>query len=86
MPVMIPGSASGSTRSRLTASRPKKVIRWIAKAAHEPSTSAIAVADSPACTEMPSAVRTSGSSHVERNHLVVRPAMGQLSMLEVLKA
>src|SRR6266550_3283361 len=68
IPVMIPGSASGRTNIRLTTSRPKKVSRWMAKAAHEPRISARTVAVSPACSESPSAARTSGSSHVEPKH------------------
>ena len=64
IPVMIPGSASGSMKRRLTASRPKNAERWMANAANEPRTSASAVATSPACTESSSAERTLGSSHV----------------------
>ena len=37
---------------------PKKVVRWIAKAAHEPSTSATPVAVRPASTDSSSASRT----------------------------
>src|SRR3981081_1733584 len=86
IPGMIPGRASGNMKRRLIASRPKNALRWIAKAAHEPRTSATAVAASPAWTERSSADRTSGSSHVAVNHLVVRPGIGQLSMFEVLNA
>ena len=56
--VMMPGRARGRTNSRLTVSRPKKVVRWIAKAAHEPSTSATPVAVRPASTDSSSASRT----------------------------
>src|SRR5438445_12074197 len=83
---MIPGSASGRMKSRLTASRPKNAERWMANAAHEPRTSASAVATSPACTDSSSAERTLGSSHVAENQLKVRPGIGQLSMFEVLNA
>src|ERR1700687_1966494 len=86
IPVMIPGSASGSTKRRLTVSRPKKDDRLIAKAAQDPRTRATAVAARPAWTESSSAVRTFGSFHVAPNHLVVRPGMGQLSMFDVLNA
>src|SRR5258708_20742818 len=86
IPVMIPGRASGSTKRRLTASRPKNEVRLIAKAAHEPRISAMAVAARPAWTDSSSAVRTFGSSHVAPNHLLVTPGIGQLSMLDVLKA
>src|ERR1700737_826682 len=81
-----PGRASGSMNRRLMASRPKNVVRWIAKAAHEPRRRARAVAASPACKESTNAERTSESFHVAVNHLKVRPAMGQLSMFDVLKA
>src|SRR5216683_137549 len=86
IPVMIPGRASGSTKRKLTASLPKNVVRWMAKAAHDPRTSARAVAVSPAWTESLSDVRTSASFQVAVNHLSVRPGIGQLSMFEVLKA
>src|SRR6266571_4906500 len=86
MPVMIPGKAKGSTKSRLMASRPKNVMRWMANAALDPRIKASAVAASPACTESASAVRISASSHDAVNHLSVRPGMGQLSMLDVLNA
>src|SRR5450756_3236605 len=79
MPVMMPGRARGSTKRRLTASRPKNEARLIAKAAQEPRTSAMAVAARPAWTESSRAVRTLGSFHVAPNHLVVRPGMGPVS-------
>src|SRR5260370_577247 len=47
MPVMIPGSAIGSTSRNDTDSRPKKRNRSIANAAIHPSTSAIAVVAAP---------------------------------------
>src|ERR1700686_4915225 len=86
IPVMIPGSASGSTNRRLTESRPKKDDRLIAKAAQDPRTSAMAVAGRPAWAESSNAVRTFGSFQVETNHLVVSPGIGQLSMFDVLNA
>src|ERR1700730_5299665 len=86
IPVMIPGKASGITNRKLTASFPKKVMRWMAKAAHDPRMSASTVAVSPACTESASEVRMSASFHVEVNHLSVKPGIGQLWMFEVLKA
>ena len=51
MPVMIPGSASGSTRRNETASRPKKRKRATANAAIVPSTSATAVVRAPTLSE-----------------------------------
>src|SRR2546428_12203190 len=73
IPVMIPGSASGSTNSRLMASRPKKGIRRMANAAQEPSTRESAVAGSPGCTESPGAVRISGAFQVAVDQLNGRP-------------
>src|SRR6266536_1508395 len=71
MPVMIPGSASGSTTT---------------KAAAEPSSMAIAVAANPALTESSSEARTSGFRQVSENHLSDNPGIGQLWMLEGLNA
>ena len=64
---MIPGSASGSRSRNETDSRPKKRKRWIAKAAAEPSTSAIPVANSPTRADSQSAERTSPSCQASRN-------------------
>src|SRR5229473_4558017 len=86
MPVIIPGRASGSTKRKLTASFPKNVVRWMAKAAHDPRMSARAVAVSAAWIDSLSDVRTSASFQVEVNHLSVRPGIGQLSMFDLLKA
>src|SRR5260370_40977942 len=86
IPVMIPGRASGSTKRKLTASLPKNVVRWMAKAAHDPRMSASAVAVSAAWIESLSEVRPSASFHVAANHLSVRPGMGQLSMFDVVTA
>src|SRR5580765_4156732 len=85
-PVMMPGSASGRTNRRLTTSRPKNWVRCTANAAQEPSTRAMAVAPSAACTESHSDDRTLSSFHVDGNHLVVSPGMGQLWMIDVLNA
>src|ERR1700730_11790844 len=86
IPVMIPGRARGRMKRRLIESRPKNAERWIAKAAHDPRISATAVAASPAWTDRSSADRTSGSSHVEVNQLVVSTGIGQLWIFEVLNA
>src|SRR5713226_6484563 len=86
MPVIIPGRASGSTKRKLTASFPKNVVRWMAKAAHDPRMSARAVAVSAAWIDSLSDVRTSASFQVAVNHLSVRPGIGQLSMFDVLNA
>src|SRR3981081_596586 len=73
MPVMIPGSAIGSTSSSETASRPKKRKRSSAKAAIDPSTTAIPVDSRPARTDSHSAWRISALCQVEENHLVDSP-------------
>src|SRR5258708_12143445 len=76
MPVMIPGRASGSTKRKLTASFPKKVVRWMAKAAHDPRMSARAGAVSAAWIESLSDGRTPASFQLAVNPLSVRPAIG----------
>ena len=67
MPVMMPGSASGRINRNDTASRPKKRKRWTANAAIDASSSAIAVAISPARTD----------SHSAAAHLLVVEGRGE---------
>src|SRR3984893_7503736 len=86
MPVMIPGSAIGSTNRNEIDSRPKKRKRWTANAAIEPSSTAIAVESSPARTDSHSAWRISALCQVEENHFVDRPCRGQLCTLDGLNA
>src|SRR5438067_2754247 len=86
IPVMIPGRASGRTSTKDTASRPKNRKRCTANAAAEPRRSAIALASNPAFTDSSNADRTCGSCHVDENHRVVHPGIGQLWMLDVLNA
>src|SRR5437588_5611063 len=86
IPVTTPGSAIGSTSRKLTASRPKKRKRLTAAAAAVPSTSATTVASPPAFSESTSALRASSLCHAALNHLVLKPAIGQLWMFEELKA
>ena len=71
IPVMMPGSASGSTRSSETASRPKNLNRWTANAAAEPRTSAMALAANAALSDSVSASRTCSSCQATENQLVV---------------
>ena len=85
MPVMIPGSASGSTSSSDTASRPKNRKRWTPKAAAEPSSSAIVVANRPAFTDSHSAERTAGSFQATPA-TSSRALIGQLWTFEPLNA
>jgi hypothetical protein len=83
---MIPGSAIGRTSSSETDSRPKKRKRWMANAAIEPNTSAIAVASSATSTDSHNEWRRSPSCHASRNQRSVQPGIGQLWMFELLKA
>src|SRR5579884_126684 len=86
IPVMIPGSAIGSTSRNDTASRPKKRRRCTAKEASDPSRMAIAVASSAARTDSHSDWRIEESLKAEENHFVESPEIGQLWTLDGLKA
>src|SRR5205809_6246236 len=86
IPVMIPGSAIGRTKTNETASRPKKRKRWTAKAAALPSRSATVVATAAALIESTKEVRASWLCQADSNHFVEKPEIGQLWMLEELKA
>ncbi len=86
MPVMIPGSAIGSTKMNEIASRPKKRKRCTPNAAADPSRIAIVVAIRPAFRDSSSAACMSGSWTVGPNHLKVSPAIGQLCTFEELNA
>ena len=87
MPVMIPGSAIGSTSRNETVSRPKKRKRAIANAAAEPSTSAVPVARSAARTESQIAVaHLLSQCHATLNQCVVKPGIGQLWTFDLLNA
>src|SRR6266545_2178558 len=86
IPVTTPGSAIGRTSRKLIASRPKKRKRLTAAAAAVPSTSATTVARPPAFNESTSALRASSLCHAALNHLVLKPAIGQLWMFEELNA
>src|SRR5712691_12658341 len=83
---MIPGSAIANRSRNEIDSLPKNENLLIAKAAIDPSTSAIAVASRPTFTESQSELRTSGSLHATRNQCSVQPGIGQLWMLDLLNA
>src|ERR671936_2031091 len=85
-PVTTPGSAIGNTSRNVIVSRPKNRNRLTAVAAAEPRTIAIAVANPAAFSESTSALRASWFCHASRNHLVLKPAIGQLWMFDELKA
>ena len=87
IPVMIPGSASGSTRKNEIASRPKKrkpMHRVGHRRARAPSRSAVAA--SPTLTDSMKAWRTCGSFQATENQCSVKLEIGQLSMIERSKA
>src|SRR5215470_4991143 len=85
-PVMIPGSAIGSTKTNEIELRPKNLARESPNAASDPSTSASAVASRLARNESQSAPRTSSSCHASENHFVVKPGIGQLWIFDELNA
>src|SRR5262245_37499144 len=86
IPVMIPGSAIGSRSRNETDSRPKNEKRWMANAAIDPSTSAIAVAERPIFTESQSEERTASSCHATLNQCVDHSSIGQLWICDALNA
>ena len=86
MPVMIPGRAIGRISKNDTDSRPKKRKRAIANAAIEPSTIAIAVVTAPTFSESSNAERASSLCQVTENQWSVQPGIGQLWIVELLKA
>ena len=86
IPVMIPGSASGSRITSETSSRPKKRKRCTANAAAEPSRSAIAVAIRPARIESQSASRISVLCQAADHQRVEKCSIGQLCTFESLNA
>src|SRR3954453_23079071 len=86
MPVMIPGSAIGSTSTNEISSRPKKRKRWTPKDASVPSASAMKVASAAALSDSQSACCMSGLWIAVENHFVVRPGIGQLCTLDSLNA
>src|SRR3954469_6896254 len=86
MPVMIPGSASGSTSSSETASRPKKRKRWSANDAAVPSSIASVVATNAAFSDKAKALRISSLCQVLENHFVDNPSSGQPCTFEGLNA
>ncbi len=86
MPVMIPGSAIGSTSRNEIDSRPKKRKRCTPNDAIDPRMSATTVASTPALSESQSAVCMSALWIAGENHFVVRPGIGQLWTFDSLKA
>src|SRR5215213_8376199 len=84
IPVMIPGRASGSTKTNEIASRPKNRERWTAKAAAVPRTTAVAVAIAPAFSDRIRASCIASSWTAGPNHLVLQSVIGQPWTFEAL--
>src|SRR6516164_10604972 len=84
IPVMMPGSASGSTSRNEMASRPKNLNLYSAYATADPSSSASTVANRPTFTDRRNALRTWGSWNATEYQCNEKPAMGQLSMFDGL--
>jgi hypothetical protein len=79
MPVMIPGSARGSTRKTEMLSLPKKRNRPTAAAAIDPKTIAASEATSATTIDRRIASQSSGVSNACPNHFVVRPGGGKVN-------
>ena len=77
IPVTMPGSAIGRITSSEIELRPKNLYRVSASASRLASTRAIAVAPSPASTDVRRASRGPGALSATDHHLVVRPGGGQ---------
>src|SRR6478735_5743018 len=86
MPVTIPGRAIGRITRKEIVSRPKKRWRATASEASVPSTSAIAVARSPAFSEVKNASRAASFLNACENQWVVQLGGGQARILLELKA
>src|SRR5262245_22363052 len=86
MPVMMPGSAIGKTTANETVSLPKNLKRCTAKAAADPSSSAIDVAATLALSDRTKAVLISSLANADPNQRNDRPAIGHVWMFDALKA
>jgi len=80
----MPGSAIGSTMSRLTVCLPKKSNRCSAKAASVPSRRAMSIAPRPTMTELPTAVHSASFSNAATHQRKENSSMGQLGMRAAL--
>ena len=78
IPVTMPGSAIGSSRSSETTSRPKKRLRCTAAAASVPSTSAMVVATVATRTDSHSAAQKSVRVSAFPHHWSVKPGRGNV--------
>ena len=78
IPVTMPGSAIGSTTSRLTELLPKKSNRCSASASSVPSSSAMPVATLATSTLVSTASRAPCERQARPHHSVVRLSIGQV--------
>src|SRR3954447_3851776 len=85
-PVTIPGRAIGRITRKLIVSRPKKRWRATASEASVPRTRAMAVANTPAFSEVKKASRAASFLNAWLNQWVVQPGGGQARILLELKA
>src|ERR1700709_128878 len=85
-PVPLPGRAIGRITRKEMVSRPKKRWRATASEARVPSSSAIAVATTPAFSEVKKASRAASFWKAWENQWVVQPGGGQARILLELKA
>src|SRR3954447_11341644 len=85
-PVTMPGRAIGRITRKEIVSRPKKRWRATASEASGPSTSAIAVANTPAFSEVKNASRAASFLNAWLNQWVVKPGGGHSRILLELKA
>ena len=76
MPVMMPGSAIGSTNSSVTDSRPRKRLFASANAASVPRTIAMQVATDATESDIRSAAQMSSRANATENQCSVRPGGG----------
>src|SRR3954453_11507944 len=86
IPVMIPGSAIGSTRRNEIPSRPKNRKRCTPNDAAEPSALATSVARAAAFSDSHSACCMLGLGIAGQNHFVVSPGISQLWTFDSLNA
>ena len=86
IPVTMPGSAIGSTKSSEIAFLPKNRNRESAKAMQVPRRSASAAARRPTVSECTSASRANWSPHASRNQCVVKSDTGQVGILDAPNA
>ncbi len=86
MPVTIPGSAIGRSRTNEIVSRPKNLNRWTASAASVPRIRAMIVAPTAAWIDRMIALWSASFSSAAPNHLRVQSLIGHVCARPPLKA